>query len=215
MSPAGKARRAHVPIEERRTQLTRAAMEVMQEQGAWSLTTRAVAQRAGVPLGAVHYAFHSKAELIAAVFAADIDSAMQLIHRAAQHGGDPAHALDEALRACVASLRVEPGIELVLQELTLMGARDEELAGLARASIEDYRNGMARVLEELATTRGLTWDVDVRVLGELVFAQIVGLSQNWLASRDDALLDACVVDLARQLAGRLHRDGDARAEVDE
>lgn len=203
MTASDKATRAHVPVEERRRQLTRAAMEVMQDQGAWSLTTRAVAQRAGVPLGAVHYAFHSKAELIAAVFAADIDSAMQLIHRASQQDGDPERVLGEALRACAASLRAEPGVELVLQELTLMGARDEVLAALARESIADYRTGMARVLEELAATRGLRWDADVRVLGELVFAQLVGLSQNWLASRDDALLDACIDDLARQLAGRL------------
>ena len=57
---AGK--RPHLPVEQRRAQLVAAAMRVMQREGAWSLTTRAVAREAGVPLGAVHYAFGAKAD---------------------------------------------------------------------------------------------------------------------------------------------------------
>lgn len=205
MSEPTRAKRAHVPVEQRRNQLVRAAMEIMQEDGAWGLTTRAVAQRAGVPLGAVHYAFDSKADLIAAVFAADIDSAAQLIRGAAQRFDDPVEALDSALRESVARLGSAPGTELVLQELTLMGARDPELGELARRSVEGYRVAMTRFLEELAATRGLVWDLDVRVLGELVFAQLVGLAQNWLVGRDDELLDACVAQLGETLVVRLRR----------
>lgn len=39
----------------------------------FGLTTRAVAKEAGVPHGSVHYAFHSKDELIRAVVRDDID----------------------------------------------------------------------------------------------------------------------------------------------
>lgn len=198
-----RGKRTHVPVEQRREQLTRAAIVVMEREGAWNLTTRAVASEAGVPLGAVHYAFDSKEALIAAVFAADIESAVQLIHRAGQQEGDPATVLATALRDVAGSLRREPGTELVLQELTLMGARDEALGELALRSVEDYRDAMTAVLLEVAEARGLAWDVDVRVLGELVFAQVVGLAQNWLATRDEDLLDACLGELAGMLATRL------------
>ncbi len=201
--PARRARRSHLPVEQRREQLIRAAMQVMEQEGAWSLTTRAVAERAGVPLGAVHYAFGSKDELVAAVFANDIDSAMQLVHRAGQHPGTAQEALGQALRECAVSLRADPGIELVLQELTLMGARDAQLGTVARRSIHGYRQAVEGMLQELARARHLVWDGEVATLAELVFAQLVGLSQNWLASRDDELLDRCLEELAALVATRL------------
>ena len=40
------AKRTHLPIEQRRAQLVAAAMRVMQRDGAWTLTTRAVAREA-------------------------------------------------------------------------------------------------------------------------------------------------------------------------
>ncbi len=80
-------RRAHLPVAERRAQLVAAAMRVMQRDGAWSLTTRAVAREAGVPLGAVHYAFASKTDLVRAVFQADRERSTAVLMRAVEAGG--------------------------------------------------------------------------------------------------------------------------------
>ncbi|MQS10352.1 helix-turn-helix domain-containing protein, partial [Streptomyces alkaliphilus] len=56
--------REHRPIEERRTQLLTAASEVMREQGVAAATTRAIAERAGLPHGSVHYCFGGKTALL-------------------------------------------------------------------------------------------------------------------------------------------------------
>ena len=73
--------RKRIPAEQRRRELTAVAHTVMARDGAFGLTTRAVAKEAGVPHGSVHYAFHSKDELIRAVVRDDIDRSTAAFRR--------------------------------------------------------------------------------------------------------------------------------------
>ncbi|MBW8172906.1 TetR family transcriptional regulator [Ornithinimicrobium sp. Arc0846-15] len=196
-------KRVHVPVATRRAQLVEAAMRVMRRDGAWALTTRAVAKDAEVPLGAVHYAFDSKTSLMRAVYAADIDSAATVLGGALNPGDDPREVLRRAVRRYAASLRLDPQVELVFQELGLMGVRDEELTALSREAVVDYRAEVARFLTQVAADAGQVWDAPVEVLAESLFGSLIGLAQNWLGTRDDALLDDCLEDVADQLARRL------------
>lgn len=89
--------RKRIPAEQRRRELTAVAHTVMARDGAFGLTTRAVAKEAGVPHGSVHYAFHSKDELIRAVVRDDIDRSTAAFRRFAapeantsEHAGSPA-----------------------------------------------------------------------------------------------------------------------------
>jgi AcrR family transcriptional regulator len=198
---AGK--RTHLPVEQRRAQLVAAAMRVMQREGAWSLTTRAVAREAGVPLGAVHYAFGAKAELVRAVFQADRDRATALLRRAVETGGTPTEVLTRALVGYADSVIADPGAEIVLQELTMMGGRDEDLRAAARESTEQYRADALDLLHRVAEASGGTWSGDVDVLAESVLGLLFGASVNWLCTGDDALFRRCVTDAAETLAARL------------
>lgn len=197
------APKAHVPVEQRRRQLTEAAMRVMHRDGAWALTTRAVATEAGVPLGAVHYAFSSKSELIASVFAADVESAARASQSAVEAGGTAEDIIGRALRSWVSHVQQDPMTEAVLQELTLMGARDGDFAELGRTGVIDYRTGVATFLTQVAQQDGRTWQVPPRVVAEVAFGQFVGLAQNWLVTRDDELLAQCVDELIHYVCGRL------------
>ena len=201
------ARRAHLPVEQRRAQLVAAAMQVMQREGAWSLTTRAVAREAGVPLGAVHYAFASKTELVRAVFQVDRERSTAVLMRAVEAGGSPAEVLTRALSGYVDSVIADPGAEMVLQELSMMGGRDEDLHALARESTEQYRRDVLDLLHRVAGASGGTWSGNVEVLAESVLGLLFGASLNWLCTGDDALFRRCVTDAAEALAARLVRDG--------
>ncbi|RZU32133.1 TetR/AcrR family transcriptional regulator [Blastococcus saxobsidens] len=198
---AGK--RAHLPVEQRRAQLVAAAMRVMQREGAWALTTRAVAREAGVPLGAVHYAFGSKAELVRAVFQADRENATALLRRAVEAEGTPTEILTRALVGYTDSVLADPGAEIVLQELTMMGGRDEDLRAAARESTEQYRADVLDLLHRLAEATGGSWSGDVEVLAESLLGLLFGASVNWLCTGDDELFRRCVQDAARSLAARL------------
>jgi AcrR family transcriptional regulator len=198
-----EARRAHLPVEQRRAQLVGAAMRVMQREGAWSLTTRAVAKEAGVPLGAVHYAFGSKTELVRAVFRADRDRSTALLRRAVDAGGTPAEVLTRALVGYADSVIADPGAEIVLQELTMMGGRDDDLRAAARESTEQYRGDVLDLLHRVAEASGGTWSGDVEVLAESVLGLLFGASVNWLCTGDDDLFRRCATDAAQTLAARL------------
>lgn len=62
------AQRRQVPTEVRRRQLVEAATRVVVAEGLERATTRRIATEAGVPLGALHYAFPDKEALFAAVY---------------------------------------------------------------------------------------------------------------------------------------------------
>lgn len=200
---ADPSKRVHVPVATRRAQLVDAAVAVMLREGAWALTTRAVAAEADVPLGAVHYAFDSKAALISAVFGADIESVAAVLHSALAGGGSAEQILRRATSRYAEELRTSPQAELVVQELGLMGARDEELRASATAAVEGYRAEVVRFLEQVALADDAVWDGPITVVAESMFGQLVGLAQNWLCTGDDALLGACLEDLAAQTSRRL------------
>lgn len=197
------APRVHVPVEQRREQLTEAAMQVMRRDGAWALTTRAVAKQAGVPLGAVHYAFASKSDLIASVFAADVESAARTAQSAVEAGGSAEDIVTRALRTWMTHVQSDPLIEAVLQELTLMGVRDAELEAPGRTGVVDYRNGVVAFFDQVAEQCDREWAISTTVLAEIVFSHFVGLAQNWLITRDDELLDDCVEEIIDYVCGRL------------
>lgn len=200
---ADSAKRAHVPVATRRAQLIEAAVAVMRREGAWALTTRAVATEAEVPLGAVHYAFDSKAALISAVFGADIESVGAVLASALVGGGSAEQILRRATSRYGEELRSSPQAELVVQELGLMGARDEELRGLATIAVEGYRAEVVQFLRHVALADDAAWDGPITVLAESLLGQLVGLAQNWLCTGDDALLAQCLDDVASQVSRRL------------
>lgn len=196
-------KRAHIPVAERREQLTQAAMQVMRREGAWALTTRAVAKEAGVPLGSVHYAFDSKMSLLRAVFGTDIESTAAVIGAALNTGSDPHEMLREAVGRYADVLRADPLAELVFQELGLMGVRDDHLRELSREAVEGYRSEIVSFLNQVALAAQMSWDAPVEVVAELLFGQLVGLAQNWLCTGREELLEACLDDATAQLVKRL------------
>lgn len=201
---SGSPRRRQVPVAQRRAQLADAALRVMKRDGAWTVTTRAVAAEAGVPHGSVHYAFTTKEALLEAVIVADTEHAIAYLLAAAQ-SGTPAQALAAATGAYAQAVRSDPETELVLQELTLMAAREPRLRDLMTRSHETYRAGMTALLTELARRHDARWDAPVGAVADHLLGALFGAGTMWLVERDDARFDAALADLASATAARLVR----------
>lgn len=208
MSPP-RARRPQVPMAQRRTELAEAALKVMRRDGAWTMTTRAVAAEADVPHGAIHYAFGGKEGLLRAVIAADVESAAAIFaggvgfvgEGAAE--GSPAEVLHSAFRRYTDRVVADPETELVLQELTLMGARDPALRALVADWSAGYRRSMSDLLAELADRSGRSWQAPVEVIAEQLLAVLFGCTVSWLVERDEPLLRAALAEAAEAAAARL------------
>lgn len=209
--------RKRIPAEQRRRELTAVAHTVMARDGAFGLTTRAVAKEAGVPHGSVHYAFHSKDELIRAVVRDDIDRSTAAFRRfAAPDANPPKHAASPAeqavspegiLHAAFASyadnLIGDPWEEAAQQELALMCARDEQLRVIMQESNASYRELIGSILDYLSTATGKTWAQPEDMLAENILGALFGTAQLWLIDRDDATLYASLATLAKVYAAQL------------
>lgn len=209
--------RKRIPAEQRRRELTAVAHTVMARDGAFGVTTRAVAKEAGVPHGSVHYAFHSKDELIRAVVRDDIDRSTAAFRRfAAPEANTPEHAASPAeqavspegiLHAAFASyadnLIGDPWEEAAQQELALMCARDEQLRVIMQESNASYRELIGSILDYLSTATGKTWAQPADLLAENILGSLFGTAQLWLIDRDDDTLYASLATLAKIYAAQL------------
>lgn len=210
--------RKRIPAEQRRRELTAVAHTVMARDGAFGLTTRAVAKEAGVPHGSVHYAFHSKDELIRAVVRDDIDRSTAAFRRFAapeqantlDHAASPAEQavspegiLHAAFASYADNLIGDPWEEAAQQELALMCARDEQLRVIMQESNASYRELIGSILDYLAAATGKTWSQPVDMLAENILGALFGTAQLWLIDRDDDTLYASLATLAKVYAAQL------------
>lgn len=97
----GKARAAALPTEERRSTIVAATLPLFLEQGA-AITTREIAQAAGIAEGTIFRVFADKTALLDAVIEAALDPAPT---NAAMESIDPALPLESRLVAAVEILR--------------------------------------------------------------------------------------------------------------
>ncbi|MFI6821299.1 TetR/AcrR family transcriptional regulator [Micromonospora sp. NPDC050187] len=134
--------------EGRRRALTAAVVEVIAEVGIGRTTHRAVAARAGVPLGATTYYFPTLADLVAAGLAragAELDAELC---RWADHLGDGTDLAARLTRLLCGHL-ADPGRALTEFELYLAAARSPELRPLARS----WRDQVRRLLTPMVGDR--------------------------------------------------------------
>ncbi|MEU8956798.1 TetR/AcrR family transcriptional regulator [Streptomyces sp. NPDC048518] len=117
--PPSPASMRRVPVQERSAErLTRildACAAVLDEVGYEGLTTRAVARRAGVPIGSVYRFFGNKRALVDALAHRNLDAYAQRVTErvAAVERGDWRGAVDAAFDEYLAMMRTVPGFGLV------------------------------------------------------------------------------------------------------
>ncbi|MFE0646814.1 TetR/AcrR family transcriptional regulator [Streptomyces sp. NPDC058877] len=185
--------------DERREQLVEAAIRVMIRGGVARTTTRAVVNEAGVPLGAFHYCFRSKEELLQSVIERITQRTLSPA-TARPEGATPHEVIHATLHAYWDRVRERPAEHLVTYELTQYALREPGLADLARKQYQHYLDLNREHLEALARALGISWAVDLPVLARHGLSVLDGLTLNWLIDRDDAQASAALDEYARYLA---------------
>ncbi|MFE0701040.1 TetR/AcrR family transcriptional regulator [Streptomyces sp. NPDC058872] len=185
--------------DERREQLVEAAIRVMIRGGVARTTTRAVVTEAGVPLGAFHYCFRSKEELLQSVIERITRRTLPPV-TARPEGATSYEVIHAALHAYWDRVCERPAEHLVTYELTQYALREPGLADLARKQYQHYLDLNREHLEALARALGTSWTVDLPVLARHGLGVLDGLTLNWLIDRDDAQASAALDEYARYLA---------------
>lgn len=181
-----EAMRSRLPQVERRAQLVAAALGLAAAEGISAVTIRAVADRADVALGVVHYCFKDKDDLLVAV--ADRIVADLLSAASGALDIDGADDLASALRLAVDGLwdRIEASrdAQLLTYEITTHALRNPAMEHVALAQYEASREAVAALLAIAAQTAGATWLNPVDELADEVLSFLDGFTLRWLVDGD-------------------------------
>ncbi|MEU8542094.1 TetR/AcrR family transcriptional regulator [Streptomyces sp. NPDC048717] len=201
--------------DERREELIEAAIRVMIRDGVGRATTRAVVAEAGLPLGAFHYCFRSKEELLQSVIERImVRASAPAVAAASVDGMSVESAVRTALHAYWERIRQSPDEHLLTYELTQYALRQPGLAELARKQYAHYTRVTRDSLEAMARLAGAEWTVPMAVLARHGLGVLDGLTLTWLIDRDDELARAALDEYASYLVSVARPDGGrgARAE---
>ncbi|MEV7279494.1 TetR/AcrR family transcriptional regulator [Streptomyces sp. NPDC093111] len=199
--------------DERREQLIDAAIRVMIRDGVAKATTRAVVAEAGLPLGAFHYCFRAKEQLLHSVIE-------RIMLRALDPPAAPVPAdlpVDEVVRGTLRAywerVRKNPDEHLLTYELTQYALRKPGLADVARGQYRHYTEVSVRQLETIARRSGAEWTLPLPVLTRYGLSALDGLTLNWLIDRDDEAASAALDLYADHLVTLLRPAAEPAAAV--
>jgi AcrR family transcriptional regulator len=159
-----------------RAKLLAAAAELIPELGWGSVTTRAVAERAGVAPGLVHYHFESMQDLLVH---ASVGLLSQLVHDAAREL--EGQSLSDGIRGLFASLDAianDDPATLLVSEAYLAGSRDPHLRELLGKELSTFRSAMADWLRGHGETDAEAKAAAIAALGDgLILHGALGKAQ--------------------------------------
>jgi AcrR family transcriptional regulator len=142
-----------VAEQDTRLRILAAAKDVLMEAGYANLSTRGIAEAAGVPLSQIHYHFGSKQKLMLAVL--DTENRARLARQEAMFESDKP-LWEQWLQACdFFDDDLESGYVRVLMEMTAAGWSNPEIAEAVSAQVQGWFDLLAEVAQRAAKRFGL------------------------------------------------------------
>lgn len=159
--------------------LLEAAKKVLRQSGYAGLSTRGVAEAAGVPLSQIHYHFGSKQGLVLALF--EYLNA-QLLDRQHALFGDPTLKLSEQWdKACdYLDQDIASGYVRVLQELIAASWSDAAVAKVIRAGLSAWVELIAELARKAERNVGGFGPFTPDEVGALVGSTFIGAESHYL-----------------------------------
>lgn len=176
---------ARVGAELRRQDFVEATVKVIAEHGVANATTRRIAAAAGCPLASLHYVFHTKDDLLYAVY----ESLFNLPHQALTNvpaGTTAAETTAEMLRQLVTWFSTHPDIAKAQTELFFWAMRNnpEMASRIYAVAIEATEQAMEKAI-------GAQFDKTfLKATSRLLVHLVDGLIIAWSAHGDLARLEA-------------------------
>jgi AcrR family transcriptional regulator len=161
------------PADGRRRELVLAAYQLIAESGLEELRTRDIAAKVGINISTLHYYFQTKEELIAAV----VDHMTELFRTLRAPLAPGATALEELRHAFVTQAyrrRVEPWLELVVQEMMLRARRDEKVRARLELMLLGWNGYVESVIARGVRDGDFARDLDPKLAAAIVTSYSMG-----------------------------------------
>lgn len=171
--PELSAPSAAPPTDGRRRELVLAAYQLIAESGLEELRTRDIAAKVGINISTLHYYFETKEDLIAAV----VDHMTELFRTLRAPLAPGASALDELRHSFVTQMyrrRVEPSLELVVQEMMLRARRDEKVRARLELMLLGWNGYVESVIARGVREGDFARDLDPKIAAAVVTSYSMG-----------------------------------------
>ncbi|MGU3411246.1 TetR/AcrR family transcriptional regulator [Microbacterium sp. M1A1_1b] len=191
---------------DRRQELLDAAALVVRDDGLSGLTTRAVADRAGVAHGVVHYVFGARRNLVMALLERQARAALPPVLAAADQHDDLHGALDAAVATWIGLVRQEPERFRLLEAMSTTVSGTSGDATLVEAERRLWHDAVSAAIERWTATRRVALTEPVADAAAAVIALVDGLARASWSDPDGAATDRSRALLVRGLASALTTD---------
>ncbi|WP_239003530.1 TetR/AcrR family transcriptional regulator [Nocardia panacis] len=198
-------------VEERRAHLIEAAIGLAEKKGVAGVTTRDVAQAAGVSLGVVHYCFENKDALMTELVKAlsmELRDSVDANETVWQDAGTGKEALQKLIRAGLElmwlNIEATPERQLLTYETTTYALREGEQTpaklAIAREQYNFNDTTVADILDHARDATAGQWSVPLTTLSRFTLNVIDGLVLRWLVDNDSESVRAQLDLLSRMIA---------------
>jgi AcrR family transcriptional regulator len=171
-----------------RLRILAAAKGVLLEVGYANLSTRGIAEAAGVPLSQIHYHFGSKQNLMLAVL--DMESQQRLARQVAMYQSN-LPLWKQWQQACdFFDEDLESGYARVLMEMTAAGWSNREIAGPVSAEVQSWFDLLAEVARRAAERFGSLGPLTAEELAALAGLPFLGAEAVILLGLDESKIAA-------------------------
>jgi AcrR family transcriptional regulator len=137
-------------VEERREQLIDAAIQVLATEGLGRATTRNITEQANLALGAFHYAFRSKDELLESVIERVVSATERVLQDAVEDVREnPEQAIPQMLDEFWDFIDETPDLQLAQYELTVHALRNPKMRRLAVDQHRRYTEAIRGVIDQV------------------------------------------------------------------
>lgn len=184
---------------DRRAELLEAAIRVMARDGVAKATTRAIVNEADMTLGAFHYCFESRAQLLELVTETLTERYVAEVRGLFAPHKQIRDSVLDSLHAFWKGFEANPGEHQISYELTQYALRNAGFENVAKRQYEIFLRAFASLLELAADSAGIEWTVPVPVLARYVQSVIDGLNVSWLVDRNSDDCQAALELLADHL----------------
>jgi AcrR family transcriptional regulator len=177
-----------VAEQDTRLRILAAAKGVLMEAGYANLSTRGIAEAAGVPLSQIHYHFGSRQNLMLAVL--DMENQQRLARQAAMYQSN-LPLWKQWQQACdFFDEDLESGYVRVLMEMTAAGWSNPEIAGAVSTQVQGWFDLLAEVAQRAAERFGSLGPFTPEELAALAGLPFLGAEAVILLGLDESKIAA-------------------------
>ena len=175
-------------VDDTRLRLLSAAKDALVQVGYAKLSTRVIAETAGVPLSQIHYHFGSKQNLVLAVL--DRENQLRLERQSAMYGTD-APLWKQWEQACdYFDDDLDSGYVRVLMELTAAGWADPKIAAAVASQVRGWFDLLTEVARKAAKQYGSPSPFTPEELAALAGLPFLGAEAVILLGMDESEIAA-------------------------